>query len=190
MNEFKWSLHPNHKKALDDYNLDVDGQNDGWTLFLNSEKKRNSLNCGTCMSTLIKEVEESLKSGNKIDLSMLKDCYKVVFTVSVSHPINYLIREILINYNQKYCNTTEFYGKLGSSGGGGSRVLFFYENSQKDVTERKKQLVELVEDLDLIGKVTETRACDYMFNHINLDETLKSKVRKPDVFLQKLKQTK
>lgn len=190
MKELKWILHPNHKRALENPKFDIDGYNDGWTLFHNSEKKRSNPNCSNCMSTLIKKVEESLKSGKETDLSVLKDCYKVVFTALPRYPINYL-RDVLIKcYNPRYGNTTEFYGKFGGSGRGGSRVLFFYENTPEDVAERKKQLIELVEDKDLIGMVTEVKACDYMFNHINLDESLKSKVRGPEIFLQMLKEYK
>lgn len=189
MEDFKWFLHQNHKRALDSPEFDIDGSNDGWTLFWNSEEKRNSMDCEACMSTLIKKVKESTKPG-KIDLSMLKDCYKVVFTASVDNPINYLIKGILKEYVERYSDSTEVHGKLGGYGKGGTRVLFFYENSSGESAERKKQLIDLVEDLDLIGKITESRACDYMLDHINLDKTQKSKVRRPEIFLQRLKNNK
>lgn len=190
MKKLRYMWHPNHVKILENPQFDKDGLNDGWTGLYNSEEKMNQIDCGKCLSTLIGEVEKSMKSGKKIDASVLKDCYKVVFTVEVNYPINYLVREVLAKYDERYGDSTEFHGKLGSSGRGGSRVILFYENSPEDVAERKEQLVELVDDLNLIGMISETRACEYMFHHLNLDKDFKSRVRYPEILLQKLKKNK
>lgn len=190
MKTFNWKLNPNHERALEKLELDIDGSNDGWTIFWNSEEKRKHPDCNSCMSGLIKSLEDCLKTGNDtIDVSMLKDCYKTVFTALPYRPINYLVRTILKNYIEKY-GETEAHGKLGGFGKGGTRVLFFYEDTQEKAAEKKEQLIELVEDLNLIGMITETKACEYMHNHTNLNKTSESKIRRPDILLQKLKEMK
>lgn len=190
MKAFKWKLNPYHERALDNREFDIDRSNDGWTLFWNSEEKRKHPDCKACMSGLIKSLEDCLKTGNYvIDVPNLKSCYKTVFTAPSYQPINYLVRTVLKNYMERY-GETEAYGKIGGFGRGGTRVLFFYEDTQEKATEKKEQLIELVEDLDLIGKITETKACDYMLDHINLDKKLEYKVRRPDILLQKVKDQK
>lgn len=179
-------MHKNHKRAFENSEFDTDKYNQGWTPFWNFKDKKSLTKCRACVFTLVEKVENY--SNKEIELSMLKDCYKVIFTVSKEFPINYLIKEVFLPYCETYIDL-EFHGKLGGYGEG-ERHLLFFGNSLEDVAERKEQLQSLKELNNIEGMIYDQRACGFMYEYLNIDEALKSKVKNPELFLQKLKRLK
>lgn len=179
-------LHRNHKRALQNKEFDKEGYNDGWTVFWNLDKKNRKRKCGPCVSTLIEKVELSLKNKEKADISIIKNCYKVIFTTANEYPINYLINGMFEGYRQKYGHL-EVRGKLGGYGKDSSRHIIFYESSKVNALKKMEQLLDIVYERKLKGVISDQKACGFISDHVNIDETLKSEVKNPEEFLQKLK---
>lgn len=185
MQKVRWFLHRNHKRVLENKEFDRDDYNEGWTPFWNFKEKKSLNKCRNCVSTLIEKVENY--SDEAIDLSVLKDCYKVIFTVSKEFPINYIAKEIFLPYCEVHIDS-EFHGKLGGYGEG--RHLLFFGNSLEDMTEKKEQLQNLKKFNGLEGVIYHQRACGFMYEYLTVDDSLKSKVTNPELFLQRLKRLK
>lgn len=181
MHNLQIYYHPNHVRALQKSEYDVDEFNVGWTGFFNTHKKDPG--CRKCHSSLIKNLEKYIGGKKYMNLKPIAHCKKTVLTVGSNQPINYL-NQILKDYMELFGQYNEIHGKFGGGGYDGSRILLFYEN--KEAQLRKKELEWMVEK-GIEGDVKIVRACDWMHGFVNIDSKLKSEVRRPFDFLQELK---